>query len=350
MEKKTSTQNINLAIQGGGAHGAFAWGVIDRLLEDGRISFEGISGTSAGSINAVVLAYGLLVGGPEGAREKLRELWRDISKYGAMYNPCKQMPIERFWSGRNMDQSFAYMFFDATTRIFSPYQLNPMDFNPLRDLVLAHVDFERLNKCRVTKLFLSATNVRTGQAKVFKTDEITIDTVLASACLPYLYKAVEVDGEYYWDGGYSGNPSLFPFFYNTQSSDILIIHVNPIERPAPPTLSPEIFNRINEISFNSALLKEFRAISFVHKLLDQDMIKDEYRDQFKYILLHSIKADSALSDLSLGTKFCDDWDFLLMLFNRGRSQANEWLSHHYRDLGVRGTYDLNKALVGLDNL
>lgn len=338
---------INLAIQGGGAHGAYAWGVIDRLLEDDRIHIEGISGTSAGSMNAVVLAYGMLIGGKEGAREKLQQFWHAIAVDGKIFNPCQQFPWEEFWySPKNMNQSIGYLMFEFITRWFSPYQLNPIDINPLRDMLEKQVNFEQLRKCQVTKLFLSATNVRTGQVKVFRTEEVSADAVMASACLPYIYKAVEIGGDYYWDGGYSGNPSLFPLFYGTKTSDILIIHINPIERPAPPILPAEIFNRIDEISFNSALLKEYRAIDFVHKLLDDDMLKDEYKKYFKYILLHSINADKALNDLSAGSKMSCDWDFITMLFNRGRAKANEWLGKNFDFLGVRSSVNLPEQLVG----
>ena len=344
---KAKTQKpINLAIQGGGAHGAFAWGVIDRLLEDDRLYIEGISGTSAGSMNAAVLAYGLLEGGAEGAREKLHQFWHDIAMTGQLYNPSRQLPWETFFYGpHNLSQCILPRIFEGITREFSPYQLNPFDFNPLKDVLLRNVDFERLQTCQVTKLFLSATNVRTGQVRVFKTDEITSDVVLASACLPFLFKAVEIEGEYYWDGGYTGNPSLFPFFYYVESPDIVIIHINPIERPAPPTMPDEILNRINEISFNSALLKEFRAIKFVHKLVDEGWIKDEFKSKLKYMYLHSVSADAALSDLSVASKLSSDWDFLLMLRNRGRAKANEWLSRHYNKIGVQSSFNLTVELM-----
>ncbi|MBS0290817.1 MAG: patatin-like phospholipase family protein [Proteobacteria bacterium] len=340
---------INLAIQGGGAHATFAWGVIDRFLEDGRIQLEGISGTSAGSIIAVVLAYGLLTQGREGAREMLYQFWREVSNAGLIYNPCKQLPWEKFWFGNKMDQSILYQLFNVVTNWFSPYQLNPQDFNPLKEIISNTVDFDRLRQCPFTRLFLSATNVRTGQVKVFKTDEVSLEATLASACLPNLFKAVEINGDYYWDGGYSGNPSLFPFFYHVESSDIVIIHVNPIERPAPPELPAEIFNRINEISFNAALLKEFRAIDFVHNLLDNGWLKDEYKDRFKYILLHSISADKTLSDLSAASKLTSDWDLMMLLFNRGRAKASEWLNRHYNDLGNRSTVNLSEKLVKKQN-
>lgn len=339
-------KSINIAIQGGGAHGAFAWGIIDKILEDGRFHIEGISGTSAGSLNAVTLAYGLLIGGADGAREQLEKLWQATAASGKRYNPCQQTPWEEFFFGNKMDHCLAFKVSEALTRTFSPYQLNPLDFNPLKDILLDIVDFEHLQACQITRLFISATNVRTGQVKVFQTHEITSDVILASACLPHIFKAVEIEGEYYWDGGYTGNPSLFPFFYHVKCQDIVILHINPIERPAPPMLPEQIFNRINEISFNNSLLKEFRAIAFIQKILDEGWLKDEYQDKFKYIRLHAISADQALHDLSVASKMSSNWDFLLMLKNRGRAKAAEWIERNYDKIGVQSTLNLDKMLVG----
>lgn len=336
---------INLALQGGGAHGAFAWGVIDRLLEDGRIEIEGLSGTSAGSMNAVVYAYGKLRGGNDGARQALHGFWKAISDAGQRYSPVRHMPWEHMLHGWSMDNSLGFAFFKSLTDTFSPYQLNPLNFNPLREVLESQVDFAELERSQETKLFLSATNVRTGKVRVFHTHEITADAVLASACLPYLFQAVEIEGEYYWDGGFMGNPVLYPLFYYTDSRDVMIIHINPIERPAPPTLSQEIFNRVNEITFNSSLIKELRAVYFVQKLLDDGWIKDEFRDKLKYVLIHSLRADEALSDLSVASKFASDWKFLTTLRDRGRAHATEWLTQHFEDLGVRSSVSLQKEFL-----
>lgn len=341
----SGAKRVNLALQGGGAHGAFAWGVLDRLLEDGRTEIEGLSGTSAGSMNAVVYAYGRLTGGVDGARQALAKFWKDVSETGQYYNPVKRLPWEQLLLGWNMEHSPAFEAFKLVTRTWSPYQLNPFNFNPLREVLERHVDFKELNGCQNTKLFLSATNVRTGKVRVFNTPEISADVVMASACLPHLFQAIEINGEHYWDGGYMGNPSLFPFFYDTETRDVVIVHINPIERPAPPTLPNEIFNRITEISFNSSLLKEMRAIAFVHKLLDEGWLKDEYRNRLKYVLVHSIRADAALSDLSAATKFSADWSFLTMLRDRGRAMASEWLARNFKHLGARSTVDLRSEFL-----
>ena len=341
----SGVKKINLALQGGGAHGAFAWGVMDRLLEDGRIEVEGLSGTSAGSMNAVVYAYGKLRGGNEGAREALHNFWKSISDAGQRFSPVKHMPWESMLQGWSMDNSLGFAFFKSLTDTFSPYQLNPLNFNPLKDVLESCVDFEELERSQETKLFLSATNVRTGKARVFHTHEITSASVLASACLPYLFQAVEIEGEYYWDGGFMGNPVLYPLFYYTEARDVMIVHINPIERTAPPTMSQEIFNRVNEITFNSSLIKELRAVYFVQKLLDDGWIKDEHRDKLKYVLIHSLRADEALSDLSVASKFASDWKFLTNLRDRGRVCATEWLARHYGDLGTRSSVDLQKEFL-----
>ncbi len=336
---------INLALQGGGAHGAFAWGVIDKILEDGRLEIDGLSGTSAGSMNAVVYAYGKLTGGADGAREALENFWKAVSDAGQRYSPVKRLPWEQSMFGWNNDDTAAFEWFKLMTNALSPYQWNPLNFNPLRDILLEQIDFDALNTCQNTKLFLSATNVRTGKVRVFNTREITIDAVMASACLPYLYQAVEIDGEPYWDGGYMGNPSLFPLFYNTDARDVLIVHINPIERAGTPKTPAEIYDRVNEISFNSSLIKELRSIAFVQKLLGEGWLKDENQGQLKYVLIHSLRADAALSDLSVASKFESDWNFLTDLRDRGRATAAEWIETNFKDVGVRSTVDLRKEFL-----
>jgi NTE family protein len=335
-----AVKRINLALQGGGAHGALSWGVLDRLLEDERLEIEAVSGSSAGAVNAAALAYGLHVDGRNGARAKLDEMWEMLSAAGDFYSPVRRTPYEMATGDFNLDDSPFYQFFDFFTRVYSPYQFNPFDINPLRDVLARLVDFDELRCCKKTKLFLSATNVRTGKAHVFETPDVTIDAVLASACLPTLYKAVEIDGEHYWDGGYMGNPVLFPFFYAARSSDVLIVHVNPLERDKLPYTAPEILNRINEISFNASLLRELRAIAFVQKLLDEGWLKDEYRDRLRNMRLHSIRSDEVVADLSVASKFNLDWKFLTALKARGRGLADAWLANNYAAIGVRSSVDI----------
>lgn len=339
-------KTINLALQGGGAHGAFAWGVLDRLLEDGRLSFEGISGTSAGSMNAVVLASGLLNGGRDGARAALGKFWQAVSEAGSRYSLVRSTPWDRLKGDHwNNDGSLSFQAFKALTNAFSPYQLNPTNFNPLRDILNEQIDFDGINRHKAHQLFLSATNVQTGNVKVFHNHEITVDVVLASACLPFLYQAIEIDGNTYWDGGYMGNPALFPLFYRTEARDVLIVHINPIVRKGTPTTPHDIEDRVNEISFNSALIKELRAVAFVQKLITEGWLKDEYRDHLKYVLIHSLRADDALSDLSAASKLCTDWNFLETLRDRGREAAGVWLERHFDDLGNRQTVDLHTQFL-----
>jgi NTE family protein len=339
------TKRVNLALQGGGSHGAFAWGVLDGLLEDGRLDIEGLSGTSAGSMNAVVYAYGRLTGGSDGARQALHDFWHSVSASGRQWNPLQHTPWDKMIDGFGGDNSIGFQAFKAMTAAFSPYQLNPYNLNPLREVLEEHVDFEALHGCQDTKLFLSATNVRTGRVKVFNTPEITADVVMATACLPLLFQAVEIDGEHYWDGGYMGNPVLFPLFYETESRDVIILHINPIERPGVPTLPHEIENRVNEISFNSSLIKELRAVAFVQKLLADGWLKEEHRDKLKHVLIHSVRADKALCDLSVSSKFSVDWDFLVQLRDRGRATAAEWLAINFDDIGQRSSVDLRAEFL-----
>ncbi|WDI31202.1 patatin-like phospholipase family protein [Hyphococcus flavus] len=342
---KAKTKNINLAFQGGGAHGAVTWGVADRLLEDDRLEIDAISGSSAGAVNAAAVAYGLHKNGCEGARETLDRLWKSISDAGRYYSPVRANPFPISAGANDLVNAFSYRMFETVTRALSPYQFNPFDINPLRDILETCIDFKSLRTCKTTKLFIAATNVRSGKVHVFNTNDASTDVVCASACLPFLFKAVEIDGEHYWDGGYMGNPVLYPFFYEAKSSDIVIVHVNPIEREELPKTSSEIMNRVNEISFNSSLLRELRAISFVHKLLDDGWIKDEYRDRLRDIRIHSIRSDLALADFDISSKFRTDWAFLTKLKEQGREIANAWLDENFEMLGNESSVDLQQMFA-----
>ncbi len=341
-------KKVNLALQGGGAHGAVSWGVADKILEDPRIDVAAISGASAGAVNAVALAYGLHKGGADGARETLEKLWRAVSDAGEIYSPVRGNPFALFFGGTDVVNALSYQVFDAITRTFSPYQLNPFDFNPLKDVLNRCIDFESLRQCRKTQLFVAATNVRNGKVHVFETKDVSVDAICASTCLPFLFKAVEIDGEHYWDGGYMGNPVLYPFFYDAPSSDIVIVHVNPLERDETPTTAPEIMNRVNEISFNSSLLRELRAISFVHRLLDDGWLKDEYRDRLRDIRIHSVRSDKALVDYDISSKFRTDWPFLTELRDKGRAIATTWIDRNYDKIGVESSVDLRAMFDGGD--
>ena len=301
---KSAPKRINLALQGGSAHGAFTWGVLDRLLQEPRIEVEGVSATSAGAMNAVVMAHGLTTGGRQGAREALEEFWNAVVRASAPFGALRLL--------------------EAVLRFLSPYQFNPFDYNPLRQIIRQLIDFERLRQDSAIKLFVSATNVRTGKIKVFTDKEITADCVLASACLPFLYQAVEVEGEHYWDGGYMGNPALFPLIYSCESRDILIVHVNPIERPDKPTSAREIMNRVDEISFNSSLMREMRAVAFITKLIDDGKLGDAKR-----LLIHSVCADDVMRRLGVASKLNTDAGFLRELRALGSERARAWIDRHF---------------------
>jgi NTE family protein len=342
-----TAKRINLALQGGGAHGAFTWGVLDRILEDERIEIEGITATSAGTMNALCVASGLKQGGRGGAREMLARFWKKISESGEAYSPIRRLPGFDWPSPWGTLQDLSYQTFEAVTRAFSPYQFNPFDINPLRDILSEMIDFNELQNCKDVKLFISTTKVRTGRAYIFNNPELTLEVALASACLPFLFKSVEVEGEYYWDGGYMGNPALSPLIEHTASRDIIIVHINPLERDEIPTTSDAIMNRINEISFNASLLKDMRAIAFVHKLLENDWIKDEHRDKLRYMLVHSIRADNALREFSVMSKFDTSFNFLTYLRNKGRRVMDEWLGAHFDDLGERSSTELDDSFLNL---
>ncbi len=336
-----ATKTINLALQGGGAHGAFTWGVLDRLLEEDRVSFEGVSATSAGAMNAAVMAYGLTQGGREGAKTALANFWRRIAHAG-LSSPLQPTPFDRLAHNHGLDSSPAFLMFDLVTRLFSPYQFNPLNVNPLRTALDETVDFAALRKCDAIKLFISATNVRTGKIRVFENKDLSTDAVLASACLPFMFQAVEIDGEAYWDGGYMGNPAIFPLIYACDSRDVLVVHINPIERPDVPTSAKDILNRINEISFNSSLMREMRAIAFVTKLIDDKALSGA---NMKRMLIHSIAGGEFMKELSVSSKLNCDWEFLTHLRDEGREQAEKFIGQSFGDLGVQSTIDISDVYL-----
>jgi NTE family protein len=335
VERRVKT--INLALQGGGAHGAFAWGVLDRLIEDGRLRFEGISATSAGAMNAAVLAYGWTRGGAQGARAALANFWHGVSEAGSLYSPYKGWPWAAHLGNYSLDQSPAFLLMDMATRLLSPYQLNPCNFNPLREVLERHVDFAALRRHSAIKLFLAATNVETCKVRIFQCRDITADAVLASACLPHLFQAVEIDGEYYWDGGYVGNPAIFPLIYHCDSRDVVIVHLNPIVRRGCPRTAAEILNRLNEVSFNSSLMREMRAIAFVTSLIERGKLST---DEARQMLIHSIRADEEMVHHGVSSKLNADWRFLTHLRDEGRAHAARWLEAHFDALGERSTVDV----------
>jgi NTE family protein len=332
-------KKINLALQGGGAHGAFTWGVLDKLLEDGRLQFDGLSGTSAGAMNAVSLAEGFRKGGVPGARDQLGKFWRASSLDGGLA-PVQRNVVEgmiNFWNATPIATLF-----QQAAGMLSPTEMNPLNLNPLRGVLSAQVDFEALRACDGLKLFIAATNVESGKVRVFHRPELTIDMVLASACLPTVFRAVMIDGVPYWDGGFMGNPVLFPFFYETETCDVVLVQINPIERKGTPDTVAEILGRIDEITFNSALLQEFRAIDFVARLIAEGRLKGT---NYKSIRLHVIEAQDELNKFGASSRMRSDYDFFVQLRDIGRAAAQKFLDAHFDAIGVKGTLDIHEALV-----
>ncbi|WP_019218190.1 patatin-like phospholipase family protein [Legionella tunisiensis] len=329
---------IDLALQGGGAHGAYTWGVIDRLLEEPKLRIEGISGTSAGSMNAAVLASGYLEGGAEGGKKALEAFWLRVSQ-AATYSPF-QRSIWDILAGRwTLDHSPLFLAFDLASRLYSPYDLNPMMFNPLRTILTESINFKRLAKSPI-KLFITATNVRTGQGKVFRNKEITPDVLLASACLPTLFQAVEINGEAYWDGGYTGNPTITPLVKECESSDTILVQINPVERIGTPKSAREILNRLNEVAFNATLMKELRMIAVLRQVADLGQCEGA---RWAKMRIHRIASDDMIH-LGYSSKLNAEWPFLCMLREEGRNSAESFLRRHGNDLNQRSSFALDSLL------
>src|SRR5580658_5581103 len=292
MNRRTK-KTVKLALQGGGSHGAFTWGVLDQLLEDDRLFIAGVSGTSAGAMNAVAFADGMARGGPAEARKCLEIFWSAISA-SAQHSPIRRSIVDVFMGNWSLDASPAYILMDHLSRLFSPYDLNPMNFNPLREVVAKCIDFGAVNDAGAPKVFLAATNVRSGRPKIFRQPAIELDCVMASACLPFMFKAVEIEGEAYWDGGYMGNPALFPLVDECDAGDVVVIQINPFYRPDIPKSARDIQNRLNEITFNAALLKELRSLAFLWEIIHYE---DLERERFRDVHIHAIHDEETMLGL-----------------------------------------------------
>ena len=332
---KGRTKPINLALQGGGAHGAFTWGVLDQLLDD-RIGIEGISGASAGAVNAVMLADGLTRGGPDEARQRLADFWRAVSVDGHL-GSLQRGVVERLFPFVPGDG----LWFTAMSRMLSPYDLNPLNINPLKELIERFVDFEAIRRDRGLELFISATNVQTGELRVFTRAEITAEVVMASAALPLLFRAVEIDGVPYWDGGYSGNPALIPFLRATATEDALIVQINPRERRNVPTRTREIMSRVNEINFNASLLSELRGVAFVNRLIDEGRLPRGTRaGEFRRLKLHRIVMEDLGEAFGARSTLKTDYEYFETLHKLGQRATRRFLDAHFDDIGRRSTIDL----------
>jgi NTE family protein len=332
---------VDLGLQGGGAHGAFTWGVLDRLLEESWLVFDGISGTSAGAMNAVVMADGLAEGGPPQARAALEAFWKRVSD-AALLSPLRRGPLEILTGRWTLDYSPVFAVLDIAARVLSPYDTNPFGSNPLTQILADSVRFDRLAAAPI-KLFVTATNVRTGRGRVFRNADLTPDVLLASACLPTMFQAVEIDGDPYWDGGYSGNPTMAPLIRECSASDTILVQINPIERPGTPKTAREIHNRLNEVAFNAVLIKELRAAALLREAADPGTGEGAVWAKMR---IHRIASDVML-DLGYSSKLLAEWEFFLMLRDEGRRAAEAFIEKHGADLGVRSTLDVDAYLEGI---
>src|SRR6516165_5950893 len=329
---------VDFALQGGGAHGAFTWGVLDRLLEEPSLRIDGISGTSAGAMNAAVLAAGYAEGGAPQARRALERYWSYVSRT-ARFSPFRRTPLDVMLGRWTLDNSPLFVAMDVMSRLFSPYDFNVGGINPLRGILEELIDFGRIKQGPI-KLFISATNVRTGRVRVFRNADISPDVLLASACLPTLFHAVEVDGENYWDGGYSGNPTITPLVRECQSQDTILVAVNPVERPGTPRSAREILDRLNEVSFNATLLKELRMIALLRQVADAGHSEGR---KWAEMRIHLIASD-VLAGLGASSKFNAEWDFLCMLRDEGRRAAETFLAANSDNVGKCSSIDLDILL------
>ncbi|HEV7328113.1 MAG TPA: patatin-like phospholipase family protein [Bosea sp. (in: a-proteobacteria)] len=333
--------NIDLALQGGGAHGAYTWGVLSRILEEDWLTIEAISGTSAGAMNAAVLASGYAVGGREGARDALDRYWRKVSE-AARFSPFQRTPLDVLLGRWTLDTSPLFVAMDMMSRVVSPYTLNPSGANPLTDILAGIIDFDAIAKGPI-KLFISATNVRTGRNRIFRNAEITPEVLLASACLPTLFQAVEIDGESYWDGGYSGNPTMTPLIKESTASDTILVQINPVERPDTPRTARDILNRLNEVSFNAVLLKELRMMALLQR---EALSSGGEVARWARMRIHRITSDTMI-DLGYSSKLNAEWGFLTMLHDEGRRSAEAFYRTHRDEIGKRSTLDLAEFTEGV---
>ena len=332
---------VDLALQGGGAHGAFTWGVLDRLLEEDWLRIDGISGTSAGAMNAAVLVDGHAEDGPEGARRGLEAFWREVSR-AAMLSPFRRTPLDMLLGRWTLDFSPGFVAMDLMSRLFSPYELNPAGINPLSDILGKCIDFDRVARAPI-KLFVTATNVRTGRGHVFRNNAITPDVLLASACLPTMFQAIEIDGESYWDGGYSGNPTITPLVRECASKDTILVAINPVERPGAPRTARDILNRLNEVSFNAVLLKELRMIALLRQVAT---LGNGEGALWADMRIHLVRSDP-LVELGYSSKLNAEWEFFCMLRDLGRAAGEHFLNAHGEDLGRRSSINLDVLLEGV---
>lgn len=343
MAKKGGRKRVNLALQGGGAFGAFTWGVLDRILQDDRLEIAAISGASAGAMNAAALLEGITHGGPAAARDCLQRFWTGVAEAAegrwASFAPG---PLRSFLGGWGGDLNPFNYWTEVMVRAMSPYDYNPLNYNPLRDLISELVDFKSVRSCKDIGVFISATNVHTGRVRVFERHELTADHIMASACLPFLFQAVVIENVPYWDGGYMGNPPLWPLFEHSDADDTIVVQINPLVRRDTPRSARDILDRVNEITFNASLLREFRAIDFVNRLMEDGRLEGT---GYRRVLIHMIE-DPDRSLFDQGSRLRASRGMIDELHERGQAAADAWLDKHFRCIGEASTVNLRKLFQG----
>ncbi len=340
--KDNGTKTICLALQGGGSYGAFVWGALDRLLEEERLVIEGISSTSSGAINGACLVTGLLEGGRLGAQQKLRGFWQGISE-ACHARRRSWFSMQNVFRTERWDPTSRGVFYDLMSRFLLPYDFNPRTMNPLRQTIADSIDFELLRSCDQAKFFVSATNVKTNKIKVFDCPNITLDAICAACCLPFLFQAVEIDGEYYWDGGYVGNPPIYPLIYGCDSADIVMVQTSPIVIDEMPKTASDVLERISEISFTSTLLRELRTIAFITERIEEGEIKR--RAGIKQVRMHMIETDQRMDGMGGSSKLNAEWPFLERLHDIGYETAGNWLDENFDRIGEESTVDIREIAM-----
>lgn len=341
QSRKPGVKHISLALQGGGSHGAFTWGVMHRLISEPRFYIDGLSGTSAGAMNAVVFADGFIKGSRQGAIDALARFWGRIAELNRLPRSFLR-GIPGLSEGWQVDADPTFVLIDFMTRIWAPSQLNPFNMNPLRELLSELVDFERLRRHPDVRLFVTASNVRTCKSRLFRTHDLTVDTLLASACLPLMFKAVEIEGEHYWDGGYLGNPAIHPLINECASSDVVIIQINPLQRDEVPVTMRDILNRINEMTFNASLVREMFGIATVSSLIESGALED---DRYTTVRFHQISAEAELAKMGALSKLNTERPFLEHLHTLGYETADRWISENFERIGWESTMDVLETFV-----
>jgi NTE family protein len=338
--RNTPAKPLKLALQGSGTHGAFTWGVLDKLVEDGRVEIEAISATGGAAFNAVIYGAVRASGGGDEVRRRLEQFWRALSRICAPFNPIRKTPLDVALELVGVTVPLSHRWVESVTQILGPAQLNPLNYNPFQAALEETVDLDLSCRVDAPRIAVGATNVRTGRRRTFTNRDMSIEAVLAASCMPTLFHAVEIEGESYWDGGYSGGPSILPLSCGPGTRDVLVVNMHPIERRDVPKSATAIRERVGEIAAQSSLVQEIRMLAFAAKLAEEDWIRPERKASVGRVRLHMIDSRDVTSDLTAASRFATDWHSLERLRDMGRNAAQLWLSAKYDRLGVSSTVEV----------